>query len=647
MELCCSAVGIKQKRLHLTAAQQLVQAQEVDGHFEPRILANKLIRLWDLRVPFGTAPNNGVPSAIVQELSVTRVDSTYFVLRLFERLCAKVTAHDPGKVTEEQLCKWFGEVGVLDERWFVEAVGWIERACQEMKTTIDSSLRDRIDALGDAWFETDTNDLRLPSFVSAEKREQKKVELLKKTKAQDMATAAEAVRWERLWSNTPSMPIDCLMHVPLAWQHVSAVRAAGGGSMSTFVVRISSCRNVSSSTQDVSSNIDTLDEMRHEIAHEKFLIKGCNDEGDVVAHELARLLGKFRVASLRFVSPISPEFQLMEKIFSGAARSANGAELEGYASLQVEENALSQARPEMQVEFSSIRDRQLLLVMLERLKFQGLPLMVMEFIEGEFSLQNSQLGSDTLLKGEERFFRNLGHVVAYDLLLNNWDRVPALSTWPSAGNLGNILVQLEEKPRDGSATLVAIDQACMMLCEPQKRVEYYSALRAFIEEIGHDDSNGSRAPLDRIWSCIEKQVMRYTGDARKDTANFEKFIVKPDPAQGVQIDDDARCFFRAGMFEDVLCSAHMAKLRKEISLERNSLLENWKEYFHANWESIHAQRLEGMLSFVEECTCVVESHVLYEQIVNRSLEKNVSYPTNKYFSYQTALGRLQTREAGQ
>ena len=70
----------------------------------------------------------------------------------------------------------------------------------------------------------------------------------------------------------------------------------------------------------------------------------------------------------------------------------------------------------------------------------------MEFIHGEplTGYKGSQIlqNVDGSMKEENReeLIKSIGRTIAFDCLINNWDRFPSLLGWPRKGNLENILV---------------------------------------------------------------------------------------------------------------------------------------------------------------------------------------------------------------
>jgi hypothetical protein len=66
--------------------------------------------------------------------------------------------------------------------------------------------------------------------------------------------------------------------------------------------------------------------------------------------------------------------------------------------------------------------------------------------------------------------RHIGRIIAFDLLINNSDRVPVASVWDNGGNIGNLLfremtetneVDSDNASPNGSISVVAIDQVLM------------------------------------------------------------------------------------------------------------------------------------------------------------------------------------------
>jgi len=104
--------------------------------------------------------------------------------------------------------------------------------------------------------------------------------------------------------------------------------------------------------------------------------------------------------------------------------------------------------------------------------------MVMEFMDG---VDFEHLGDleRLLLSGEGTIVKEIGHIIAFDMFINNWDRLPIV--WQNEGNLGNLFVQNVDKGK-----IVGIDQAVTCIHPVVNKVgyeNYIERVRAFLDEI--------------------------------------------------------------------------------------------------------------------------------------------------------------------
>ena len=343
----------------------------------------------------------------------------------------------------------------------------------------------------------------------------------------------------------------------ISWDKVTAIRWLMGGGGGCFLVRVED---------------------------EKCIVKGCLHEGDVLAHEFFKIIG-VRVATIRFISPSATEFQT-------ASRSLGAAETD---------------EPGM---------RKYLESMLARLRTTGCPLMVMEFVEGT-SLKDRD-ASERLVACDKALLHSLGRILAVDSLLNNWDRLPALRTWPHKGNLDNVLIAK-------SGEIVAIDQALQLLSEPSVRVDYFRALRAFVNEVNLAnglDGNG----LGRTKLAIRHQVMKWTGDPQRDGELQQHFVIKADkdgnPEFGVDLTDAASNHLLDGV-RDIF--SKIAVVRSNF-VSNKTFVEHAKGFFAEVEGAYRCARIEAAASFLENCLKVVESEDQYKSVVMETLEQNIVYP---------------------
>ena len=105
----------------------------------------------------------------------------------------------------------------------------------------------------------------------------------------------------------------------------------------------------------------------------------------------------------------------------------------------------------------------------------------------------------------------LGCVIGFDMLINNWDRLPF--AWANAGNAGNLLVSA-----DGSIT--AIDQAIGLIVDETNRTGYFQHVKALLEcgklwlrhqEAGTAPTGQEFLPLHHAIGRVAELVAALTG----------------------------------------------------------------------------------------------------------------------------------------
>lgn len=513
--------GAGQGRLHLSAALQLVAAQELDGHFEARALASKLDRVWSKLMP------TQLPGDPAGDLSKNPADATVFMVRLFELFVD--SSGCPDERQRHQMAAWFGSSGLLRDRWLLEAESWLAARLPDWR----EARAEAVNAAVGQWFTADGTCKQAGRFIDNERLQAKQSELSAKFASSHM----ESLRREELWTHDAAACIDTI-----SWDAVSATRWIMGGGGGAFLVRE---------------------------GRGKFVVKPCLELGDVLAYELARIVG-VRVAPMRFVPASSAEFDVACRFLKAALPD----------------------EPEHGRRLTNT---------LAKLQRVGYPLVVIEFVHGD-ALQG-RLGAEALKEGREASMRTLGRLAALDCFINNWDRFPVLQTWPSAGNLGNVMVTAEQE-------MVGIDQTLHALCDPQLRADYLNALRGFAGEVSQGGSLEGEG-MRRVRQAVHSQVMPWTGEVAEDTELFQRVMIKPDQARGVELQDAACCFFVAGV-GDVF--ARTAALRGELNARRTELLERTLGYCaQADAERLaqYSSCIEACLDFVDECMGVVlESSVL-------------------------------------
>lgn len=82
---------------------------------------------------------------------------------------------------------------------------------------------------------------------------------------------------------------------------------------------------------------------------------------------------------------------------------------------------------------------------------------------------------EALWDDEGTLLRRLGQLMALDVMLNNWDRVPLI--WQHAGNLNNLMVRVAADGDAGRA-IHGIDQVAAGITDTEKAAEYVAKVRA-------------------------------------------------------------------------------------------------------------------------------------------------------------------------
>lgn len=107
--------------------------------------------------------------------------------------------------------------------------------------------------------------------------------------------------------------------------------------------------------------------------------------------------------------------------------------------------------------------------------------MVMEFIEGIrlSECDTSYLSSNRVQDALHKF----GLLISFDLLINNWDRIPIEGVWTNKGNATNVLLRASET----STEVFAIDHTFTIITQPKLRVQYSGKVKEFIQRVNSGD----------------------------------------------------------------------------------------------------------------------------------------------------------------
>jgi hypothetical protein len=277
--------GERHRRLNLSAAQQLVAAQEADGHFDARTLGFKLARVWEKFLPASPMPDGDdeadggrlCSAPATGALSGDPGDATAFVVRLFEHF------KDKSGAEENVAAAWFGSGGVhRNGEWLVAAEQWLASTTSDWRTARSAAVARVVEA----WFDTEADCRHRGTFVNEARRQDHQAKLGAKFAASRRAADARGEAWLRC------TPAD-IASVP--WETAEAVGWILGGEGGAYPVRVG--------------------------AAEKLLIKRCVDVGDVVADALVKLVvGEGAgMAPLRFIGQGSDEYGEAERALLSAA----------------------------------------------------------------------------------------------------------------------------------------------------------------------------------------------------------------------------------------------------------------------------------------------------------------------------------------
>ncbi len=277
----------KAKKLHLSAAQQLVASQEPDGHFDAFQLSFRMARVWEkLGIPTDSMPTDIVSKRVrfdtngdtlysapaAEELSIDPLDATVFVLRLFE-LYLKKSGCDSNSKQRDQVLEWFGSGGILRDRWFDKAKEWLTSKRVDWKMARSST----VEIVVEKWFDVESKCKHKGTFINTEKLQAKQDDIGKKFEASQI----ESLQRNEKWICCTSKNINSVQ-----WKRAIAVGWCMGGEGGAYPVRFGE--------------------------NEKLMVKSCNDVGDVIAEQFAKMVG-IRTAPTRFISQASEEYSKVEE----------------------------------------------------------------------------------------------------------------------------------------------------------------------------------------------------------------------------------------------------------------------------------------------------------------------------------------------
>jgi len=134
----------------------------------------------------------------------------------------------------------------------------------------------------------------------------------------------------------------------------------------------------------------------------------------------------------------------------------------------------------------------------------------MEYISGTNFYKanlNELFGKDTLHEHGKKLLFEIGRILAYDVLINNWDRLPLI--WDHDGNLENLLFTSNpDKP------VIGIDQSVQSIQQklhPENYTKYKNRVIKLLKEIT-TLSVGEGTAVGNIRTCLKTHTLYDIGE---------------------------------------------------------------------------------------------------------------------------------------
>lgn len=547
----------KRRRLHPSAAQQLVASQEADGHFEAHALAFKLARVWEKLMPAASMPAGDVTDGrlysapATNELSADPLDATVFVVRLFE-IYAEKCGCSPNSKHLEHVAAWFGSGGILRDRWLTAAEGWLASKRLDWR----GARAGAAEMVLEKWFDVEADCKHRGAFVDAAQLQVKRAEIGEKF----AAAQKESLRREERWTHCTSAKIDSVK-----WKQASAVGWCMGGEGGAYPVRFGS---------------------------EKLIVKRCTHVGDLLADKIAKMVG-VRSAPLRFVAQNLPEYNDVQKAL--AAASADEPEV-GRRLQWTLENMQQTGHP---------------LIVMEYVRGESLTGYVgSQFLRNGGAEKNCGLmralgraiAIDCLMNNFDRF-----------PALPMWPRKGNLDNVLITENQEDATLELVFIDQAVKLLTKKADRLKYFHELRNFVIEVSTAMESFASGNANACSG-----MQRIKKAIHSQVPLWTGDKSKDAKMYEWFMIKPDSVPGVDLGDRACRFLFEGL-SDVFSRAKI--LREEFAAKRTEVSALCHELFAKVDEEKYVKftaRVEACMDFVYACLAVVESDALYREYTQQA-----------------------------
>jgi hypothetical protein len=135
-------------------------------------------------------------------------------------------------------------------------------------------------------------------------------------------------------------------------------------------------------------------------------------------------------------------------------------------------------------------------------------LVLMEFIEGGIGLRyiepaDAPFYLEASCSSGADCLRTIGMCIGFDLLINNWDRLPVGGIWNNEGNLRNLLLKKVGEKVD----ICLIDQTITVIVDETKKQEYLDKVKDLVHNIFTNTAEKSIEAL----STVQEAILLNTG----------------------------------------------------------------------------------------------------------------------------------------
>eukprot|EP01112_Ceratiomyxa_fruticulosa_P021773 TRINITY_DN778_c0_g1_i1.p1 TRINITY_DN778_c0_g1~~TRINITY_DN778_c0_g1_i1.p1 ORF type:complete len:406 (-),score=98.05 TRINITY_DN778_c0_g1_i1:57-1274(-) len=229
--------------------------------------------------------------------------------------------------------------------------------------------------------------------------------------------------------------------------------------------------------------------------------------------------------------------------------------------------------------------------------------MVMEFLKGD---DLEHIGKEALFgknpnllskKGKEILF-DIGRMSSYDVLINNWDRIPLM--WSNEGNAGNIMF-ISDKKRNVHPIAIDNSLTCIDPTLTENYLEYLDKVKTIFNEIADFFSHkpiflGVRTKFEIILGTPSifnvRTFFQKTMDYDMNENSLEQFLLG---------------FLTGASTFSKMTRSNLTQIKEEIENSTKECLDNCKgtlELFGMG--KVHLDFLEGVLEVYREALPTVE-----------------------------------------